>query len=176
MSLFPATWEAQQRAGEVAGVVDEAVTGVRVVKGFGQEQRELHHLTGTAEVLFRSRVRMVRHAGAATSRCCRRSRPSDRSRSSGSAAGSRSRVSISLGTFLAFASYLVQLVAPVRMFAALLAVSQQARAGAERILEILDSNPLVTEKPDAQPLAGVRGDRRLRPRDVRLPPVGARAA
>ena len=56
---------------------------------------------------------------------------------------------ISLGTFLAFSSYLVQLVAPVRMFATLLAVGQQARAGGERILEILDSNPLVTEKPDA---------------------------
>src|SRR4051812_26471325 len=42
--VFPATWDAQQRAGEVAGVVDEAVTGVRVVKGFGQEDRELGHL------------------------------------------------------------------------------------------------------------------------------------
>ena len=40
-TVFPATWDAQQRAGEVAGVVDEAVTGVRVVKGFGQEEREL---------------------------------------------------------------------------------------------------------------------------------------
>ena len=43
-AVFPATWDAQQRAGEVAGVVDEAVTGVRVVKGFGQEERELDHL------------------------------------------------------------------------------------------------------------------------------------
>ena len=48
-AVFPATWDAQQRAGEVAGVVDEAVTGVRVVKGFGQEERELRHLAGTAE-------------------------------------------------------------------------------------------------------------------------------
>ena len=32
---------------------------------------------------------------------------------------------------------------------ALLAVGQQARAGAERILDLLDSNPLVAEKPDA---------------------------
>ena len=34
----------QQKLGEVAGVVDEAVTGVRVVKGFGQEERELQRL------------------------------------------------------------------------------------------------------------------------------------
>ena len=43
--VFPATWDAQQRAGEVAQVVDEAVSGVRVVKGFGQEDRELDDLT-----------------------------------------------------------------------------------------------------------------------------------
>ncbi len=39
--MFPAQWDSLQRAGEVAGVVDEAVNGVRVVKGFGQEDREL---------------------------------------------------------------------------------------------------------------------------------------
>ncbi|MDQ1395311.1 MAG: ATP-binding cassette, subfamily bacterial, partial [Acidimicrobiaceae bacterium] len=59
-TIFPATWDAQQRAGEVAGVVDEAVTGVRVVKGFGQEQRELEHLTDASQDLFRSRMRMVK--------------------------------------------------------------------------------------------------------------------
>src|SRR6185437_2148315 len=38
--LFPASWAAQQQAGEVAGSVEGAVTGVRVVKGFGQEEQE----------------------------------------------------------------------------------------------------------------------------------------
>ena len=60
-TLFPATWDAQQRAGEVAGVVDEAVTGVRVVKGFGQEDRELAPPDRRRrETLYRSRVRLVR--------------------------------------------------------------------------------------------------------------------
>ena len=58
--IFPATWDAQQRAGEVAGVVDEAVTGVRVVKGFGQEERELDHLADAAGGLYASRSRLVR--------------------------------------------------------------------------------------------------------------------
>src|SRR5947207_4617029 len=44
-TLFPATWEAQQQAAAVAGVVDDAVTGVRVVKGFGQEEQELGKLS-----------------------------------------------------------------------------------------------------------------------------------
>src|SRR5436305_3794236 len=59
-SVFPASWDAQQEAAMVAGVVDESVTGVRDVKGFGQEDRELGRLTGTADGLFRSRMRLVR--------------------------------------------------------------------------------------------------------------------
>ena len=47
-SLFPANWDAQQQAAEVAGVVDAAVTGVRVVKGFGQEEQELGGWSGPA--------------------------------------------------------------------------------------------------------------------------------
>ena len=43
-SVFPASWDAQQKAGDVANVVEEDVTGVRVVKGFGQEDRELDRL------------------------------------------------------------------------------------------------------------------------------------
>ncbi|HWS46342.1 MAG TPA: ABC transporter ATP-binding protein, partial [Acidimicrobiia bacterium] len=58
-SVFPASWDAQQKAGEVANVVEEDVTGVRVVKGFGQERRELDRLTERSESLFKARVRLV---------------------------------------------------------------------------------------------------------------------
>ena len=132
-SIFPASWDAQQQAGEVAGVVDEAVTGVRVVKGFGQEDRELGHLADAGR-------RPVPRRGCATDpaagpvprRRCRRSPRSARSRCSPSAAGWPPAATSRLGTFLAFSTYLVQLVAPVRMLAGLVAVGQQARAGAER--------------------------------------------
>ena len=59
-TIFPASWDAQQQAGVVAGVVDDAVSGVRVVKGFGQEQREVARLAESAEQLYASRVRMLR--------------------------------------------------------------------------------------------------------------------
>ena len=58
--------ERGQRAAEVAGVVDEAVTGVRVVKGFGQEGRELRNLATTGGRLFRSRMRLIRLQAAFT--------------------------------------------------------------------------------------------------------------
>ncbi len=155
-SIFPATWHNQQLAAEVAGVVDENVTGVRVVKAFGQEDREVRRLTESARRLFASRFRTVRLQARYTPTM--------------SAIPTLVQVAIlalggwmalhhrlSLGTFLAFSTYAIQLVAPVRMFASVLAVGQQARAGAERILDILDSNPLVTEAPDARPLGPVAG-------------------
>ena len=145
-------------------MVDEAVTGVRVVKGFGQEDREL----ARPRRRRRRPVRVTRAphppAGALHADDAVDSGPRPGRRCSASAAGWPCTASISLGTFLAFSSYLVQLVAPVRMFAMLLAVGQQARAGAERILDILDANPMVTEKPDAPDLA--RGDGHVRFDDV----------
>ena len=156
-TIFPSSWDNQQWTGEVAGVVDEAVTGVRVVKAFGQEERELERLTDVSRSLFRSRMRTVRLQAKFTSALA--------------AVPALAQVAvlafggwlaihhrISLGTFLAFSSYMVQLVAPVRMFAAMLAVGQQARAGAQRILDLLDANPLVTEVPDAPDLPSVHGE------------------
>jgi ATP-binding cassette subfamily B protein len=52
-TLFPATWEAQQQASMVAGVVNDAVVGVRVVKGFGQEAQELQKVETAAKRLYR---------------------------------------------------------------------------------------------------------------------------
>src|SRR6266516_448619 len=58
--LFPASWDAQQHAANVAGVVDGAVTGVRVVKGFGQEEQEVERLETAGRLLYAARVRAVR--------------------------------------------------------------------------------------------------------------------
>jgi ATP-binding cassette subfamily B protein len=154
---FPANWDSQQREGEVAVVVEEAVSGVRVVKGFGQEERELWHLVDRARTLYGSRVRAVRYQA--------RYQPVLASLPVAGQVGVLAlggylaiHHKISVGTFLAFATYLVQLAAPARMLAALLLVAQQARAGAERVLDLLDTNPVVTERSDAERLPPARGD------------------
>jgi ATP-binding cassette subfamily B protein len=155
--VFPATWDAQQKAAEVAGVVEEAVTGVRVVKAFAAEERELARLERTARALFASRMRNV----AIQARLV----PFIQTLPNlGLAAlllfGGNMVLDgrISLGTFLAFNSYLLQLAAPARMLTMVMAAGQMARAGAVRILELLDSAPEVTERPGALPLAEVAGD------------------
>jgi len=60
LKVFPATWDGQQREGEVAEVVDEDVNGVRVVKAFGQEERELRRMVGIVQTLYGVRMRATR--------------------------------------------------------------------------------------------------------------------
>ena len=164
--VFPASWNDQRLAGAVAGVVDEAVTGVRVVKAFAQEQRELDRLTGHAHELYQSRMRTARLN-------CRYSPtlqvlPMFAQLGVLALGGWLALIGhITLGVFLAFASYLVQIVTPVRLVASLLATTQQARAGAERVFELLDLQPGVRDAPDARPVADARGDSRARPRQLR---------
>ncbi len=64
---------------------------------------------------------------------------------------------VSLGVFLAFSSYLIQLLAPIRLLSGMLASSQQARAGAERVLELLDLEPRIGDHARSRPLSHCTG-------------------
>lgn len=156
-AIFPSSWDAQQKAGDVAGIVEESVTGVRVVKGFGQEQQQLERLVDRAGRLYGARQRLIRmqawlqstmqvipvfgQVGVLLF---------------GGWLAIEGR--ISLGTFLAFSTYMLQLLPPVRMMAMILTVGQLARASAERIFDLLDSTPLVAERPGAGDLAVEHGE------------------
>ena len=146
--LFPANWHAQQEAAEVASVVEAAVSGVRVVKGFGQEQRELAAVERQARGLFSSRVRVAR----LTSRYnpALQAVPALGQVAVLALGGWLAlRGDITLGTFLAFTTYLGSFVTPVRQVATLLTVWQQARAGVERVLDIVDAPAGITDGPGA---------------------------
>ena len=150
-SVFPASWDAQQRAGDVANVVEEDVTGVRVVKGFGQEERELGRLTDRSRAMFASRVRLVNIQ--ARLQPAMQTIPAFGQVAVLAIGGWLAlQGDISYGTFLAFSTYMLLITPPVRQLAAILTVGQLARAGAERIFDLLDSTPLVQERPDAQPV------------------------
>ncbi|GAB2893483.1 ABC transporter ATP-binding protein [Streptomyces mayteni] len=149
--LFPATWYAQQRAAEVAGVVDGAVAGVRVVKGFGQEEQETGKLRAVSRRLFAARMRTVRLNARYTPAL--QAVPALGQVAMLAFGGwMATRGDITLGTFVAFSTYLAQLVGPVRMFTMILTMGQQARAGVERVIELIDTTPEITEAPDAHAL------------------------
>ncbi|RKT85524.1 ABC transporter ATP-binding protein [Saccharopolyspora antimicrobica] len=146
--LFPATWSAQQRAADIAQHVEETVTGVRVVKGFGQEDREVGRLETRARRLFGERLRAARMTSTPAA--------------SLAALPSAGQVGVlglggwmvlhgqvSLGTFVAFAGYVAMLGGPARMLSSVVIQAQLARAGVERIHELIDSQPEVQEKPGA---------------------------
>ena len=155
--VFPATWDGQQREGDVIQIVDEDVNGVRVVKAFGQEQRELERVADASQTLYGSRMRAVRLQS--------------RYQPLLEAIPTIGQVAIlafggwlalhheiTLGTFLAFSTYIVQLVSPARQLAGVLTVGQQARAGIERIFQLLDLKPAIADAPGAVDLPPLRGE------------------
>ncbi|MER7758315.1 ABC transporter ATP-binding protein [Streptomyces sp. NPDC097619] len=144
VKLFPATWYAQAQAASVAGVVDGAVTGVRVVKGFGQEEQETGKLRDAGRRLFAGRLRTIRLNSRYTPAL--QAVPALAQVAMLALGGwMATRGQVTLGTFVAFSTYLAQLVGPVRMLAMIITVGQQARAGAERVLELIDTEPAIED-------------------------------
>lgn len=154
--VYVSTWDANQREAEMTATVEEAVSGVRVVKGFGQEERELSRLVDATELMFGARVRNLRERSKFTALL--QTLP---------ALGQLSVLllggwlalegHLTVGTLLAFFTYLTQLAAPARVMAVFLTAAQQARAGTERVMELLDTAPRVHDEPDARDLDEVAG-------------------
>ena len=159
-SMFPVSWIIQARLADVATIVDENVNGVRVVKSFAAEEQQLRALSGAAEKVKWSYIKdadiraqftplvqnlpqvglalvllfggyMVIHGG------------------------------LGVGAILAFNSYLLMLQAPFMMLGLLIMMGQRAAASADRIYEILDEQPTVSDAPGAVDLSDVRGDVRF---------------
>ena len=147
-SLAPAFRGYSQQAGVVAEVVESAVSGVRVVKGFGQEGREQERFEAEALGLYRAGVYRARRASQYFSLL-----------NAVPAVGQVGVLALggwlalsgelTLGTYLAFATYIATIVAPVRWLVNQLPSSQDAKAGALRLFEILDAQPTILDRPDA---------------------------
>ncbi len=64
---------------------------------------------------------------------------------------------LTLGALVAFNSYVLQLVNPVRRLGFLLTMLGESRASADRVFEILDAESEVEDSPDAVPMGAIRG-------------------
>ena len=148
-SFFAATWDQSHRRGEVASVVEAAVTGVRVVKGFGQEHHEQQKLERSATTLFGSGMRVSRLVVFYL--------PLFRSLPALGQVGVLAlggylalRGDITLGTFMAFATYLASMIGPMMMLAGQLTQAQTTKAAAIRIFEVIDARAEITDPPEAR--------------------------
>jgi ATP-binding cassette subfamily B protein len=70
--------------------------------------------------------------------------------------------SVTVGSIVAFSTYVVLLQAPFRVLGFMLILGQRAAASADRIYEILDTEPEVVDRPGAIDLVEPRGDVALR--------------
>ena len=155
--MFPVSWLISARLAEVATIVDENINGVRVVKSFTAEPRELRTLAGAAQ---RLKWAYVKDADLRA-----RFSPVLQSLPSIGLAlvllfGGYLVIheQLQVGAILAFSAYVVMLQAPFQMLGMLVMLGQRAAASAKRIYEILDEQPAIVDAPGAVDLLECRGE------------------
>ncbi len=141
---FPISWLIQSRLAEVATVVDENIQGVRIVKAFAAEGRQLRTLAEAADRL--------RWAYVTDTKISSRWSP---------VMDNLPRIGLALvllfggimaidghttvGTIVAFNSYVLMLQPPFRLLGMIIMMGQRAAASAQRIYQILDTKSDVAE-------------------------------
>ena len=154
-AIFPVSWMIQARLAQLATVVDENIQGVRIVKAFAAEGRQLRSLAESAD-----RIRWAYRQDAKI-----RSRWNP-------LLDNLPRLGLALvlliggvmvinghttvGTIVAFNSYVMMLQPPFRLLGMMIMMGQRASASARRIYEILDTPSEIHDDPDPveRPLRG----------------------
>jgi ATP-binding cassette subfamily B protein len=157
----PASQEVQQRIAELTAEAEESISGVRLVKAFAREERQLARFSRAARRVFDQSMVSTRlrafynpfigflpQLGLAAVLLV----------------GGRQAVhgTITVGEFVAFYGYVTMLSSPVRMLGVALGMSQRAVASGARVFEILDRRPRMTSPPGAPPLPAGDGHVELR--------------
>jgi ATP-binding cassette, subfamily B, bacterial len=154
---FPMSWIVQGRQAEITTIVDENIQGVRVVKGFAAEGRELNKLAGAATRLRWANVKLndVRAVWGPLTENLPRLGLAGVLMYGGVLAIDGD---VTIGAIVAFNAYVVLLQAPFRFLSFILILAQRAAASAGRIFEVLDEHANVTDRPGAIDLVDPRGD------------------
>ena len=148
--------EVRHRVGKVYANLQENISGVRVAQSFTREDLNYRQFQGTNRENLDASVRAARVMAAF---------PPAVELVTALAIGlviiyGGYRVlngAISVGVLVAFLSYVQQFFNPIREISAWYTNLQQAMAGGERIFSLLDTDPEITDKPDALALPVVNG-------------------
>jgi ABC-type multidrug transport system fused ATPase/permease subunit len=144
-------WQVQQEIGELTTVVEEATAGVRVVKAFGRENEQTRRLETEASSILDENLEAARLRAFYTPLLAVLPQVS-------LAAilwyGGRLAIDgqITLGTLIAFNTYLLLLTWPLQGLGMLFGFAQRAAASAERIFEVLDQPPAIADRRGATAL------------------------
>jgi ATP-binding cassette, subfamily B, bacterial len=163
----------QDQQGDLTTLVEEAATGIRVIKAFGRRPLMAAQFDFGARALHDSSMERVRLLGKfewllgivpnlaiATILLI--------------GAFAVGAGSLTLGGLVAFISYLLMLIWPIEAMGWILAMGEEAGTAAERVFEVLDSEPVIADRPGALMLPRVSG--RLAFEDVHFSYPGHDAA
>jgi len=157
----PALQELQQRIAELTADVEENIGGVRVVKSFAREDRQLER--------FRASVARVWDQAMVSTRLQAYYNPFIGFLPQlGLAAilfyGGRQVIDgrLTIGEFSAFYTYLLMLLSPMRTLGISLGLAQRATAAGARVYQILDREPRIASPPGAPGLPPGSGHVELR--------------
>jgi ATP-binding cassette, subfamily B, bacterial len=147
----PALQELQQRIAELTADVEENIGGVRVVKAFAREDRQLDR--------FSNQVARVWDQAMVSTRLQAFYNPFIGFLPQlGLAAilffGGRQVIDgrLTIGEFSAFYAYLLMLLSPMRTLGISLGLAQRATAAGARVYQILDREPRIASRPGAPAL------------------------
>lgn len=158
--VHPAMQAIQGQTARLSAVVQENIQGVRVVRAFGAEAREIGRFLPENTALRAANVRSVRISAfwsnymnflAALGGVI--------VLTYGGSLVMHDKLSI--GQLVSFNAYMAGLLNPIRFLGNLGTVWSRALAGLERIYALLDTPQDVAEQPDARPLPRVMGEIRL---------------
>ncbi|MHB1539080.1 MAG: ABC transporter ATP-binding protein [Solirubrobacteraceae bacterium] len=152
----PAIQEVQQRIGELTADAEENIVGVRVVKAFAREPRQLAR--------FRETVGRVFSQAMVATRLEARYNPMIAFLPQLGLAAvlliggiEVIHAKLSLGNFTAFYLYLNMLLSPMRTLGVTLNLAQRATASGARIFQVLDRKPKLADPPDPRELPAGNG-------------------
>ena len=149
--IHPAVLAVQQEQAQLANVVEESVSGVRVIKGFGAEAVQQRKVTQEADDIRRESMKAARIRS--------RFLPAiDLLPSLGLVAvlglGGHRVINgdMTLGGLVAFNTYLTMLIWPMRNIGMTVAFGQRAAAALLRVNEILSEVPAIADPPKPRAL------------------------
>lgn len=151
----------RERIAQVLAVLQEAISGVRVVQGFGRQE--------AAQRDFRQINAEYREANMQTIRISAAYFPVvELLTAIGTVlvlfVGGRRVLDgdLSVGVLVAFLGYVVIFFDPIQSLSQLYGTFQSAMAALEKILGVLETEPTLVDRPGARPIGTVRGDVELR--------------
>jgi ATP-binding cassette subfamily B protein len=149
--------EQQQALGRLNGIIEETVTGQRVVQAYVREEEAIEEFDRSNQQLRRASTEAQIFATTIG--------PLSNLVNNGgfiivAGAGGWMAVQglVTVGTIAAFVNYARNFAMPLNQIAALFNSIQSAIAGAERVFEIMDESPELQDAPDTRPLLSVAGD------------------